>query len=168
MEFSKLIMFYSIVTGELYKLKMLTSKIMVYCMNNLVDKLEEEKLECLCKLLTTIGEQVESEVKEQLDNVFKKMQEIVDRKSNKISSRVRFMIQDVIELRKKKWVIKSVVDSQPKMMDQILKEAEQQQRHIEVGVGSTNHNYKKKTKYQSINCVFILVDECCANRRVSS
>lgn len=137
MEFSKLIMFYSIVTGELYKLKMLTSKIMVYCMNNLVDKLEEEKLECLCKLLTTIGEQVESEVKEQLDNVFKKMQEIVDRKSNKISSRVRFMIQDVIELRKKKWVIKSVVDSQPKMMDQILKEAEQQQRHIEVGVGST-------------------------------
>lgn len=106
-------------------------------MNNLVDKLEEEKLECLCKLLTTIGEQVESEVKEQLDNVFKKMQEIVDRKSNKISSRVRFMIQDVIELRKKKWVIKSVVDSQPKMMDQILKEAEQQQRHIEVGVGST-------------------------------
>lgn len=130
-------MFYSIVTGELYKLKMLTSKIMVYCMNNLVDKLEEEKLECLCKLLTTIGEQVESEVKEQLDNVFKKMQEIVDRKSNKISSRVRFMIQDVIELRKKKWVIKSVVDSQPKMMDQILKEAEQQQRHIEVGVGST-------------------------------
>lgn len=137
MEISKLIMFYSIVTGELYKLKMLTSKIMVYCMNNLVDKLEEEKLECLCKLLTTIGEQVESEVKEQLDNVFKKMQEIVDRKSNKISSRVRFMIQDVIELRKKKWVIKSVVDSQPKMMDQILKEAEQQQRHIEVGVGST-------------------------------
>ncbi|KAL0902449.1 hypothetical protein ABMA27_000312 [Loxostege sticticalis] len=118
--------------GELYKLKMLTSKIMVYCMNYLIEKLEEEKLECLCKLLTTIGEQVESEVKEQLDNVFKKMQDIVERKSNKISSRVRFMIQDVIELRRRKWVVKSVVDSQPKMMDQIQKEAEQQQRHIEL------------------------------------
>ncbi|XP_028174201.1 eukaryotic translation initiation factor 4 gamma 3-like isoform X4 [Ostrinia furnacalis] len=118
--------------GELYKLKMLTAKIMVYCMNNLIEKLEEEKLECLCKLLTTIGEQVESEVREQLDNVFKKMQYIVDRKSNKISSRVRFMIQDVVELRKRKWVVKSVVDSQPKMMDQIQKEAEQQQRHIEI------------------------------------
>lgn len=58
-------------------------------MNYLIDKLEEEKLECLCKLLTTIGEQVESEVKEPLDSVFKKMQEIVERKSNKISSRVR-------------------------------------------------------------------------------
>lgn len=62
---------------------------MVYCMNYLIEKLEEEKLECLCKLLTTIGEQVESEVREPLDNVFKKMQDIVERKSNKISSRVR-------------------------------------------------------------------------------
>lgn len=108
-------------------------------MNYLIEKLEEEKLECLCKLLTTIGEQVESEVKEQLDNVFKKMQDIVERKSNKISSRVRFMIQDVIELRRRKWVVKSVVDSQPKMMDQIQKEAEQQQRHIEVSVLNSIH-----------------------------
>lgn len=42
------------------------------------------------------------------------------------------MLQDVIELRKRKWVAKTVIDSQPKMMDQIQKEAEQQQRHIEV------------------------------------
>ncbi|KAM3968942.1 LOW QUALITY PROTEIN: eukaryotic translation initiation factor 4 gamma 3 [Aphomia sociella] len=120
--------------GELYKLKMLTPKIMSFCMNHLLgNKLEEEKLECLCKLLTTIGGQVESEVKNELDSVFKKMQDIIyDRKNNKISSRVRFMIQDVIELRKRKWVVKSVVDSQPKMMDQIQKEAEQQQRHIEL------------------------------------
>ncbi|XP_026730279.1 eukaryotic translation initiation factor 4 gamma 3 isoform X3 [Trichoplusia ni] len=118
--------------GELYKLKMLTSKIMDYCMKYLIEKVEEEKLECLCKLLTTIGEQVENEVNGQLDNIFKKMQDIVDRKSNKISSRVRFMLQDVIELRKRKWVAKTVIDSQPKMMDQIQKEAEQQQRHIEL------------------------------------
>ncbi|XP_023940865.1 eukaryotic translation initiation factor 4 gamma 3 isoform X2 [Bicyclus anynana] len=118
--------------GELYKLKMLTAKIMVYCMTYLIEKLEEEKLECLCKLLTTIGEQVESEVKEQLESVFKRMQDIVDRKSNKISNRVRFMIQDVIDLRRGRWVTKNVVDSQPKMMDQIQKEAEQQQRNIEL------------------------------------
>ncbi|XP_038216813.1 eukaryotic translation initiation factor 4 gamma 1-like [Zerene cesonia] len=119
--------------GELYKLKMLTAKIMVFCMNHLIEKLEEEKLECLCKLLTTIGQQVESEVKEQLEAIFKMMQDIIaDRKANKISSRVRFMIQDVIELRRRKWVAKNVIDSQPKMMDQIQKEAEQQQRHIEL------------------------------------
>lgn len=82
---------YMIVAGELYKLKMLTSKIMDYCMKYLIEKDEEEKLECLCKLLTTIGEQVENEVHGQLDNIFKKMQDIVDRKSNKISSRVRLV-----------------------------------------------------------------------------
>lgn len=70
---------------------MLTAKIMMYCINNLIDKLEEEKLECLCKLLTTIGEQVENEVKDHIEEIFKRMQEIVDRKSNKISSRVRYL-----------------------------------------------------------------------------
>lgn len=70
---------------------MLTGKIMDYCMKYLIDKVEEEKLECLCKLLTTIGEQVENEANSQLDNIFKKMQDIVDRKSNKISSRVRYI-----------------------------------------------------------------------------
>ncbi|GBP96481.1 Eukaryotic translation initiation factor 4 gamma 1 [Eumeta japonica] len=118
--------------GELYKLKMLTFKIMLFCMNHLIDKPEEEKLECLCKLLTTIGQQVECETKDQVEIIFKRMQEIVDKKSYKISSRVRFMIQDVIELRKRNWVVKTVVDSQPKMMDQIQKEAEQQQRQIEL------------------------------------
>ncbi|XP_045784204.1 eukaryotic translation initiation factor 4 gamma 3-like isoform X4 [Maniola jurtina] len=118
--------------GELYKLKMLTAKIMMFCMNYLIDKLEEEKLECLCKLLTTIGEQVENEVKDQLEIVFKRMQDIVDRKSSKISNRVRFMIQDVMDLRRGRWVTKNVVDSQPKMMDQIQKEAEQHQRNIEL------------------------------------
>ncbi|VVD05137.1 unnamed protein product [Leptidea sinapis] len=118
--------------GELYKLKMLTPKIMVYCMDYLIKKLEEEKLECLCKLLTTVGEQVESEVKDQVEGIFKNMQDIVEKKANKISSRVRFMLQDVIELRRRKWVSKNVVDSQPKMMDQIQKEAEQHQRNIEL------------------------------------
>ncbi|CAH4032412.1 unnamed protein product [Pieris brassicae] len=119
--------------GELYKLNILIAKIMVYCMNYLIDKPEEEKLECLCKLLTTIGEQVENEAKEQLDVIINKIQDIVnDRKSKKISSRVRFMLQDVIELRRRRWVAKSVLDMQPKMMDQIQKEAEQKQRHIEL------------------------------------
>ena len=72
---------------------MLTVKIMDYCMKHLIEKVEEEKLECLCKLLTTIGEQVENEVNNQLDIIFKKMQDIVDRKSNKISSRVRLVLR---------------------------------------------------------------------------
>lgn len=118
--------------GELYKLKMLTNKIMNYCMIYLIDKAEEDKLECLCNLLTTIGKQIESESNTQLDTIFKKMQHIVHRKSHNVSSRIRFMIQDVIDLRKRKWVVKNIVDIQPKMMNQIQKEAEQEQRYIEL------------------------------------
>lgn len=42
------------------------------------------------------------------------------------------MLQDVIELRRRQWVSKGVMDLQPKRMDQIQKEAEQQHRQTEV------------------------------------
>lgn len=38
---------------------MLTNKIMHGCINVLLDKIDEESLECLCKLLTTIGKELE-------------------------------------------------------------------------------------------------------------
>ncbi|XP_013174317.1 PREDICTED: eukaryotic translation initiation factor 4 gamma 1-like [Papilio xuthus] len=123
---------------------MLTAKIMVFCMNYLLDKQEEEKLECLCKLLTTIGEQVESEVKEPLDAVFKRMQNIVDRRGGgggagggggggALSSRVRFMLQDVIALRRRRWAPRAAVHhAQPTTMDRIQREADLHHRNIEL------------------------------------
>lgn len=45
--------------GELFKLQMLTAKIMIRCVAQLLSNLEEESLECLCKLLTTIGKDLE-------------------------------------------------------------------------------------------------------------
>ena len=54
--------------GELYKLKMLTVRIMHECVNKLLvpnpnESLEarEESLECLCKLLTTVGKDLDEE-----------------------------------------------------------------------------------------------------------
>merc|ERR1719445_1191952 len=49
--------------GELYKLHMLSAKVMYYCIDKLfgdVEKPDEENLECLCKLLTTIGIKLDS------------------------------------------------------------------------------------------------------------
>lgn len=52
------------------------------------------------------------------------MQDIVSRRSQgKISSRIRFMLQDVIDLRANKWIPRRG-DSNPKTIDQIQKEAE--------------------------------------------
>ena len=45
--------------GELFKQGMLTKKIMHFCINHLLQHRDEETLECLCKLLTTIGKNLE-------------------------------------------------------------------------------------------------------------
>jgi len=56
--------------GELYKLKMLTAKIMHECITRLLNYKEEEAmeeaLECLCKLLTTVGKDLEIETQRRL------------------------------------------------------------------------------------------------------
>lgn len=78
--------------GELFKQGMLTTNIMMQCLQMLLQSIEEESLECLCKLLTTIGRDLEKNKKQDLKPTFVKMQEIVDRKRGKISSRVRYAI----------------------------------------------------------------------------
>jgi len=46
--------------GELFKLGMLTTNIMQRCIKDLLQEGDEESLECLCKLLTTIGKDLEN------------------------------------------------------------------------------------------------------------
>lgn len=55
----------------------------------LLENKDEERLECLCKLLTTIGKELESK-NVNLSAFFQTMQEIVDKKHGKISSRIRY------------------------------------------------------------------------------
>lgn len=75
--------------GELFKQQMLTVNIMLRCINILLDNKDEDSLECLCKLLTTIGKDLEHQKKQDLAKYFEKMQDIADKKHGKISSRVR-------------------------------------------------------------------------------
>lgn len=75
--------------GELYKIDMLVPKIMFSCIQLLLDNGDEDSLECLCKLLTTIGQRMEANDK-CLENYFKKLNEISDKKAkNPVSSRIR-------------------------------------------------------------------------------
>ncbi|XP_011502428.1 PREDICTED: eukaryotic translation initiation factor 4 gamma 3-like [Ceratosolen solmsi marchali] len=121
--------------GELFKQNMLTSKIMYQCIRHLLKQVDEENLECLCKLLTTIGKVLESKTAD-LSEYFKQMQQIANRKG-KISSRIRFMLQDVIDLRGNKWIPRRD-DSNPKTMDQIQREAESERLDIQLSNASLN------------------------------
>lgn len=112
--------------GELYKIDMLNARIMHQCVKLLLGNEDEESLECLCKLLTTIGGKLELSSTKNTDfsKYFEQLLKIVQRKSNiKVSSRIRFMIQDLIDLKNNKWQPRRA-DLNPKTMTQIAKEAE--------------------------------------------
>lgn len=105
---------------------------MMRCLHDLSNKKDEERLECLCKLLTTVGKELEAK-RENLHPIFNKMKEIVDKKHGKVTSRIRFMLQDVIDLRRSGWVPRRQ-DSNPKTIDQIQREAETEQLNIQVKI----------------------------------
>uniref|UniRef100_A0A673JK48 Eukaryotic translation initiation factor 4 gamma 3-like n=1 Tax=Sinocyclocheilus rhinocerous TaxID=307959 RepID=A0A673JK48_9TELE len=107
--------------GELFKLRMLTEAIMHDCVVKLLKNHDEESLECLCRLFTTIGKDLDFEkAKPRMDQYFNQMEKIV--KEKKTSTRIRFMLQDVIDLRLHNWVSRRA-DLGPKTIEQIHKEA---------------------------------------------
>ncbi|XP_057189124.1 eukaryotic translation initiation factor 4 gamma 1a isoform X4 [Triplophysa rosa] len=118
--------------GELFKLKMLTEPIMHDCIVKLLKNHDEESLECLCRLLSTIGKDLDFEkAKPRMDQYFHQMEKII--KDRKTSSRIRFMLQDVIDLRRNNWVPRRG-DQGPKTIDQIHKEAEMEEHREQVKV----------------------------------
>ncbi|KAB5535956.1 hypothetical protein PHYPO_G00123820 [Pangasianodon hypophthalmus] len=118
--------------GELFKLKMLTEPIMHDCIVKLLKNHDEESLECLCRLLSTIGKDLDFEkAKPRMDQYFHQMEKII--KERKTSSRIRFMLQDVLDLRRNNWVPRRG-DQGPKTIDQIHKEAELEEHREQVKV----------------------------------
>ncbi|XP_053267682.1 LOW QUALITY PROTEIN: eukaryotic translation initiation factor 4 gamma 3-like [Pleuronectes platessa] len=119
--------------GELFKLKMLTEAIMHDCVVKLLGNHDEDSLECLCRLLTTIGKDFDLvKAKPRMDHYFKQMEKIT--REGKTPSRTRFMLQDTIDLRLHKWVSRRA-NQGPKTIDQIHEEAkleeEEEQRKVQ-------------------------------------
>lgn len=81
--------------GELFKLQMLTERIMHEYVKKLlggVDVHGEEEFESLCKLLTTIGQLLDTQkARAHMDVYFQRMRELT--RSPKLSPRMRFMFQ---------------------------------------------------------------------------
>ena len=119
--------------GELYKIEMLTSRIMQSCITHLLDPAmcSEETLECLCKLLATIGKRLEKLDAKKIDlsDCFATLTRLADKKNPiGISSRIRFMIQDLIELRLNNWTPRKLQQqSGPSTMGEIKQQAAMEQ-----------------------------------------
>ncbi|XP_029308570.1 eukaryotic translation initiation factor 4 gamma 1a isoform X2 [Cottoperca gobio] len=118
--------------GELFKLKMLTEAIMHDCVVKLLKNHDEESLECLCRLFATIGKDLDFEkAKPRMDQYFAQMDKIINEK--KTSSRIRFMLQDNLDLRRCSWVPRRG-EQGPKTIDQIHKDAEQEEHREQIKV----------------------------------
>ena len=137
---------------------MISETIMHDCVIKLLkcEKLEsaEDQLECLCKLLATIGKDLDHpkakvrmlifilhtfklfssvylrifSFQPRVDQYFTQMSKIIDRK--KISTRIKFAIKDIIDLRSCNWIPRRD-DSNPKTIDQIHKEAKDEEKEME-------------------------------------
>ncbi|KAL5532025.1 hypothetical protein ACEPAF_5589 [Sanghuangporus sanghuang] len=134
--------------GELYKLQMLTERIMHECIKKLlsnVDNPEEEEIESLCKLLTTVGQALDtSKARGHMDVYFARMKELV--RSSNVSSRMQFMLQDVIELRERKWIPRNAAAA-PQTIAQIheTEKAQQEQHNL------THNASGESTPWQRLN-----------------
>jgi len=117
--------------GELFKKKMLTERIMHECIKKLFgncDDPDEENIEALCKLMSTIGEMIDrAKAKEHMDAYFGMMHKMST--SQKLSSRVRFMLRDSIDLRRNKWQQRRKVEG-PKKIEEVHRDAAQE-RHAQ-------------------------------------
>ncbi|CAE6076869.1 unnamed protein product [Arabidopsis arenosa] len=115
--------------GELYKKRMLTEKIMHACIQKLLGYNQdphEENIEALCKLMSTIGVMIDhSKAKFQMDGYFEKMKMLSCKQE--LSSRVRFMLINAIDLRKNKWQERMKVEG-PKKIEEVHRDAAQERQ----------------------------------------
>ncbi|KAL6323427.1 hypothetical protein AAG906_038996 [Vitis piasezkii] len=115
--------------GELYKKRMLTERIMHECIKKLLGQYQnpdEEDVESLCKLMSTIGEMIDHpKAKEHMDVYFDRMAKLSN--NMKLSSRVRFMLKDAIDLRKNKWQQRRKVEG-PKKIEEVHRDAAQERQ----------------------------------------
>ncbi|ODQ66664.1 ARM repeat-containing protein, partial [Nadsonia fulvescens var. elongata DSM 6958] len=115
--------------GELYMLDMITERIMHGCIQRLLmtetgpgEDPSEDLIESLSKLLTTIGEKLDASCRmtDWLEGYYAKMDKLT--KSPTLPPRLRFMLMDVIDLRKHHWQSKNK-EKGPKTIAEVHEDA---------------------------------------------
>ncbi|XP_027083263.1 eukaryotic translation initiation factor 4G [Coffea arabica] len=133
--------------GELYKKKMLSERLMHDCIQKLLgkhDSPEEDDVEALCELMNTVGEVIDHpKAKVQMNACFEVMKNLLN--NSELSSRMRFILKDVIDLRKNRWQQRRRVEG-PKKIDELHIDAAQERRALVnrlTSVSNVNSSNKK-------------------------
>ncbi|MCJ1401545.1 hypothetical protein MMC11_004761 [Xylographa trunciseda] len=120
--------------GELFKLGMLTSRIMHMCVKRLVDwegMPDEAEVESLTSLLKTIGETLDSEEKMRstMDAYFLRINGMIGVEG--LPSRLRFMLMDIVDMRRKGWKSKDTATKGPTTLEEVRQQAINAEREKE-------------------------------------
>jgi len=136
--------------GELFSKGMLNEKIMHACVQQLLRRdpkkpVDEDQVESLCKLLTTIGKLLDHEKARQwMDTYFGMLaqleSDVTEDGSLLLPNRLRFMIRDVRDLRSNKWVPRKLQEVKgPKHINDIRREAAMEQQQPPQRGGGGGH-----------------------------
>lgn len=114
--------------GELGKLEMLHEGILHKCIKQLLEKKKmaikdmSEDMECLCQIMRTVGKRLDHEkARLWMDAYFERMKAF--QANQDLPSRVRFMLQDCIELRRNRWQPRrNMNEGAPKTIQQVREE----------------------------------------------
>lgn len=142
--------------GELYKMSMLTERIMHECIKKLLGEYQypdEEDVEALCKLMSTIGHMIDRpKARVHIDAYFDRMMKLSN--DQKLSSRLRFLLKDVIDLRKNGWQQRRKVEG-PKKIEEVHRDAVQERQaqggrsNRGTGMGSSGRRVHMPPEYTS-------------------
>ncbi|KAI0465180.1 hypothetical protein LJB42_000404 [Komagataella kurtzmanii] len=114
--------------GQLYQLNLLSDNVIFHCVlgqSKETDNPSEDTMENLVQLLEAVGYRMEMssepKIRRVLDLAFANIKAIVD--ANKIPSRIRFMLMDLMDLRRNGWAT-TEENAGPKTIQEIHLEAE--------------------------------------------
>ena len=120
--------------GQLYLEQILSENIVHRCIMSLLknnNDPEEEDIESFCKFMMAIGARLDhADSKNMVDSYFVAIKDLST--SPALSSRIQFLLVDVIDLRKNRWVMRTgQAAAGPKKIADIHKEAEEKLRREE-------------------------------------
>eukprot|EP01033_Poteriospumella_lacustris_P013240 gene13240-9485_t len=139
--------------GELYKRKLLNTETMHYCITKLIGTPDqtvhdEQDLELLLHMLTTLGESLEQKSRKaknktlavKFDEYFVRLEQL--RKDLSLPSRIRFAIDDLIRLRERNWQGKKQAEG-PMKISELHSKLQEDQKAANAAAAKNNNNNSK-------------------------
>lgn len=140
--------------GELYLRDVVKLTVMIYCLSELLkDETNEENIECFVHLMTTMGEKLVGHIKAKNKEPFDWDKVVKLQNSKKISNRIRFMLQDLIELKDNGWETRRKLETAKSIADlhkELDNEERNQRRHSTISISTNKSSLRRSASVAAV------------------